>query len=188
MDLLDAGTCRMACMYIFMYKNEELWCSALQFGRSADFSQISWISWFVENPRRVPSFLQTAVNKANSAELASSRLRDTQVTVRDPAVERWVFMLTGQDAIAHIRRESLDIYNRLHSIAEDVVFVNLVQSIYTDLPLLREYYATVFWVDFNWYKILSANLRCGAWYTDPANVSLASHQKFSSQADHLRSG
>ena len=53
-------------------------------------------------------------------------------------------MLTGQDAIAHIRRESLDIYNRLHSIAEDVVFVNLVQSIYTDLPLLREYYATVF--------------------------------------------
>ena len=51
-------------------------------------------------------------------------------------------LLNGQEAsqaVAHIRRESLDIYNRLHSIADDIAFVNLVHSIYADLPLLRKY-------------------------------------------------
>ena len=41
-------------------------------------------------------------------------------------------------ALAHIRRESLDLYNRLHSIAEDVEFVNTVVNAYPDLPVLRE--------------------------------------------------
>ena len=42
-------------------------------------------------------------------------------------------------ALVQIRRESLDIYNRLHSIEEDIAFVNLVHDIYVDLPLIREY-------------------------------------------------
>jgi hypothetical protein len=41
-------------------------------------------------------------------------------------------------ALGQIRRESLDIYNRLHSIEEDINFVNLVHDIYADLPLIRE--------------------------------------------------
>ena len=40
-------------------------------------------------------------------------------------------------ALAHIRRESLDLYNRLHSIAEDVDFVRAVKEAYHDLPILR---------------------------------------------------
>ena len=40
-------------------------------------------------------------------------------------------------ALAHIRRESLDLYNRLHSIAEDVEFVKVVKKAYDELPILR---------------------------------------------------
>ena len=40
-------------------------------------------------------------------------------------------------ALAEIRRESLDIFNRVHSIAEDVEFVRLVAKTYPDLPILR---------------------------------------------------
>ncbi|KAJ7655648.1 initiator tRNA phosphoribosyl transferase-domain-containing protein [Mycena polygramma] len=53
------------------------------------------------------------------------------------------------DALAFLRKESLDLFNRLHSIAEDVSFVNQVHAAYPDIPILP-------------------NLRCGAWYTDPA--------------------
>ncbi|KAH6909259.1 initiator tRNA phosphoribosyl transferase [Coprinopsis sp. MPI-PUGE-AT-0042] len=52
------------------------------------------------------------------------------------------------DALAAIRKESLDVYNRLHSIEEDVQFVHQVRVAYPKLPILP-------------------NLRCGAWYTDP---------------------
>ncbi|KAH9966288.1 tRNA A64-2'-O-ribosylphosphate transferase [Russula compacta] len=52
-------------------------------------------------------------------------------------------------ARAHIRRESLDIYNRLHSIDADIAFVKDVRGFYPTFPLIP-------------------NLRCGAWYTDPA--------------------
>ncbi|KAF9448279.1 initiator tRNA phosphoribosyl transferase [Macrolepiota fuliginosa MF-IS2] len=55
----------------------------------------------------------------------------------------------GHEALAALRRESLDIYNRLHSIQEDTGFVNHVHGHYPNLPFLP-------------------NLRCGAWYTDPA--------------------
>ncbi|KAJ8473864.1 hypothetical protein ONZ51_g7596 [Trametes cubensis] len=51
-------------------------------------------------------------------------------------------------ALAYVRKESLDIYNRLHSIHEDVQFVQQVHSAYPKLPILP-------------------NLRCGAWYVDP---------------------
>ncbi|KAJ6497494.1 initiator tRNA phosphoribosyl transferase, partial [Mycena sanguinolenta] len=52
-------------------------------------------------------------------------------------------------ALAFLRKESLDLFNRLHSIAEDVQFVNQVHAAYPAIPILP-------------------NLRCGAWYTDPA--------------------
>ncbi|VDC05117.1 unnamed protein product [Peniophora sp. CBMAI 1063] len=52
------------------------------------------------------------------------------------------------EALAYLRRESLDIYNRLHSIGEDVAFVNQVRLAYPAFAFLP-------------------NLRCGAWYTDP---------------------
>ncbi|EGO00765.1 hypothetical protein SERLA73DRAFT_51306, partial [Serpula lacrymans var. lacrymans S7.3] len=50
-----------------------------------------------------------------------------------------------------IRKESQDLYNRLHSIAEDATFVEQAQRAYPDLPLLP-------------------NLRCGAWYADPTTT------------------
>lgn len=40
-------------------------------------------------------------------------------------------------ARAHIRRESLDIYNRLRSIEHDISFVNQVRAAYPTLPLIR---------------------------------------------------
>lgn len=72
-------------------------------------------------------------------------------------------------ALAHIRRESLDLYNRLHSIQDDIEFVNFVRGIYPDLPLLRESaVARVLRVTQNYLS--SANLLCGAWYTGPVIV------------------
>ncbi|KAF8199530.1 initiator tRNA phosphoribosyl transferase [Pholiota molesta] len=56
---------------------------------------------------------------------------------------------SSENAFAYLRKESLDIYNRLHSIEEDVVFVEQVHKAYPNIPLLP-------------------NLRCGAWYTNPA--------------------
>lgn len=40
-------------------------------------------------------------------------------------------------ALAHIRRESLDIYNRLRSIEADIAFVNQVRAAYPAFPLIR---------------------------------------------------
>ena len=40
-------------------------------------------------------------------------------------------------ARAHIRRESLDIYNRLHSIKADITFVDQVRTAYPSFPLIR---------------------------------------------------
>jgi hypothetical protein len=42
------------------------------------------------------------------------------------------------EALAFLRRESLDIYNRLHSIEEDITFVNLVKNAYPDMAFIRE--------------------------------------------------
>lgn len=44
------------------------------------------------------------------------------------------------EALAYIRKESLDIFNRLHSISEDVSFVNEVHKVYPDIPILRMLY------------------------------------------------
>ncbi|KDR76419.1 hypothetical protein GALMADRAFT_140055 [Galerina marginata CBS 339.88] len=54
----------------------------------------------------------------------------------------------NENALSYLRKETLDIYNRLHSIQEDVAFVNQVHKAYPNTPLLP-------------------NLRCGSWYTDP---------------------
>ncbi|EPT00399.1 hypothetical protein FOMPIDRAFT_150630 [Fomitopsis schrenkii] len=54
----------------------------------------------------------------------------------------------GLGALNHLRKESLDIYNRLHSIAEDIEFVKSVRAAYPHLPVLP-------------------NQRCGLWYVDP---------------------
>ncbi|KAI0724161.1 tRNA A64-2'-O-ribosylphosphate transferase [Fomitopsis betulina] len=55
---------------------------------------------------------------------------------------------TRLSALHHLRKESLDIYNRLHSIAEDIEFVKSVRAAYPHLPILP-------------------NQRCGLWYVDP---------------------
>ncbi|KAI0048791.1 initiator tRNA phosphoribosyl transferase [Auriscalpium vulgare] len=59
----------------------------------------------------------------------------------------------ASEARAYLRKESTDLYNRLHSIDEDIIFVDRV----------REFYAS--------YAFLP-NLRCGAWYTDPLHSGL----------------
>ena len=41
------------------------------------------------------------------------------------------------NVLAYLRKESLDIYNRLHSIDEDVQFVQLIHETYPKIPLLR---------------------------------------------------
>ena len=46
-------------------------------------------------------------------------------------------MSPGSDAFAYLRKESLDIYNRIRSIAEDIHFVERVHEVYPNLPILR---------------------------------------------------
>ncbi|KAI6046423.1 tRNA A64-2'-O-ribosylphosphate transferase [Pisolithus marmoratus] len=67
-------------------------------------------------------------------------------------------------AFAELRRESQDIYNRIHSIAEDAEFVKQVHQHYRDFPLLP-------------------NMRCGAWYVDP-DISSSQHAYFKSTDGH----
>ncbi|KAG1824375.1 initiator tRNA phosphoribosyl transferase [Suillus subaureus] len=55
-------------------------------------------------------------------------------------------------AFSELRKESQDLYNRIHSIAEDADFVDQVYQSYPRLPLIP-------------------NMRCGAWYTDPDTAS-----------------
>jgi hypothetical protein len=40
-------------------------------------------------------------------------------------------------ALAYIRRESLDIYNRIQSIGADIAFVEQVRAAYPAVPLIR---------------------------------------------------
>ena len=40
-------------------------------------------------------------------------------------------------ALAYVRKESLDIFNRIHSVQEDVGFVGRVHEAYLELPILR---------------------------------------------------
>jgi len=43
----------------------------------------------------------------------------------------------ASDAFAYLRKESLDIFNRIHSIEEDITFVEHVHEAYPEIPLLR---------------------------------------------------
>ena len=40
-------------------------------------------------------------------------------------------------ALAYVRKESLDIFNRIHSVKEDVGFGGHVHEAYPELPILR---------------------------------------------------
>ncbi|KAF8807061.1 initiator tRNA phosphoribosyl transferase [Phlegmacium glaucopus] len=55
----------------------------------------------------------------------------------------------SSNPLSYLRKESLDIFNRIHSIEEDIYFVRQVNQAYPGVPIIP-------------------NLRCGAWYTDPA--------------------
>ncbi|KAH8103965.1 initiator tRNA phosphoribosyl transferase [Cristinia sonorae] len=63
-----------------------------------------------------------------------------------------IFNNHRNDALVLLRKESLDLFNRVHSIADDVQFVEEVCQAYPDLPVLP-------------------NLRCGAWYVSPKIAS-----------------
>ena len=52
---------------------------------------------------------------------------DTQFDIRQ----------ANAQALAYVRKESLDIFNRLHSIQEDIRFVECVREAYADLPIIR---------------------------------------------------
>jgi hypothetical protein len=43
--------------------------------------------------------------------------------------------------LEYLRKESLDIFNRLHSIAEDAAFVEHAHQAYSTIPLLGEAYS-----------------------------------------------
>ncbi|KAH7096569.1 initiator tRNA phosphoribosyl transferase [Auriculariales sp. MPI-PUGE-AT-0066] len=58
------------------------------------------------------------------------------------------FQPTNISAIEDVRRETVDVYNRLHSIDTDAHFIDDVHAAYAAFPLIP-------------------NLRCGAWYTNP---------------------
>lgn len=45
--------------------------------------------------------------------------------------------LNDKKGLAEIRKESLNIYNRIHSIAEDVLFVEKVAEQYSGYPVIR---------------------------------------------------
>ncbi|KAI0343279.1 initiator tRNA phosphoribosyl transferase [Trametopsis cervina] len=57
-------------------------------------------------------------------------------------------------ALAELRKESLDLYNRLHSIAEDIEFIDSLRDHYANIPIIP-------------------NLRCGAWYVRTTAVKSA---------------
>ena len=44
----------------------------------------------------------------------------------------------GRDVLEHIRKENLDLYNRLHSIHHDAKLVDEVHKHLLSLPLIRE--------------------------------------------------
>lgn len=45
--------------------------------------------------------------------------------------------MSDVNPLEYLRKEGLDIYNRLHSIAEDISFVNQVVEAYSAIPALR---------------------------------------------------
>lgn len=78
--------------------------------------------WQVPNVERTPArrqICEEGVSKHPSNLLLS--------TMTDPQA----------DALSFLRKESLDIYNRLHSISEDIAFVTEVHEAFPTTPILR---------------------------------------------------
>ena len=78
-------------------------------------------------------------------------------------------VLNGHTRILeYLRKESSDIFNRLHSIVEDAAFVEQVHQVYPTIPLLGKAYLPT--AAASRLTSIEANLRCGAWYSDPSIV------------------
>lgn len=48
--------------------------------------------------------------------------------------------------LVEIRKESLDVYSRIHSIAEDALFVEKVAEHYREYPIIRAVHFSLSWV------------------------------------------
>ena len=70
------------------------------------------------------------------------------------------------EAFKAIRKESLDVFNRLHSINEDASFVSSIAHAYPSFPVVgmntMPYDIVILIID----AVVSANRRCGVWYVD----------------------
>ena len=68
------------------------------------------------------------------------------------------------EAFKAIRKESLDVFNRLHSINEDASFVSSIAHAYPSFPVVgmntMPYDIVILIID----AVVSANRRCGVWY------------------------
>lgn len=74
-----------------------------------------------------------------------------------------------KEAFKTIEQDSRNLFNRLHSINEDADFVSKVIEAYPEFPafgMSRTYDSLSEYL----HKFILANLRCGAWYTDPLLV------------------
>jgi tRNA A64-2'-O-ribosylphosphate transferase len=47
--------------------------------------------------------------------------------------------MNATEAREFLRKESLDIFNRLHSIDQDIKFIEQVYNKYSGIPLVRQY-------------------------------------------------
>lgn len=59
----------------------------------------------------------------------------------NPGIQNFIHPTGGESvgrALNELRKESLDVYNRLHSIEEDISFVNEVHKAYPGFPILRK--------------------------------------------------
>ena len=84
--------------------------------------------------------------------------------------------LRDKKELADIRKESLDIYNRIHSVAEDALFVENIAEHSGEYPVIR----TACFLPLSWARfeqIPTANLRCGAWYVRPDLVCSHLHHQ-----------
>lgn len=59
------------------------------------------------------------------------------IEIATPPPETMPASPSDRKELAEIRKESLDIYNRIHSIAEDSIFVAKVVEHYNEYPAIR---------------------------------------------------
>ena len=73
-----------------------------------------------------------------------------------------------RDALAQIRKNAVNPYARLHSIAEDAKYVQEVHNHFKSYPIIGM--TACPWISEMLVNLMAsqsiiANLRCGAWYT-----------------------